>query len=79
MTFALGALLPLLPWFVAGSARAAALSLLLAGGGAVAVGGVLGHLTDGRVVRSALRQLLVVTLGSGVTFLVGKLFGTAVS
>jgi NAD(P)H-binding len=43
----------------------------LAGGAAVAIGGLLGQLTGGRWIRSALRQLGVVTLASGITFLVG--------
>lgn len=78
-TFALGALLPLLPWILAGGGQPLFLSLLVAAVGALAVGALLGRLTDGRIVRSALRQLLVVMLGAGVTFLIGKLFGVVVA
>jgi vacuolar iron transporter family protein len=79
LTFAFGALVPLLPWFITTSSSAVVSSLVLAGGAAVAIGGLLGKLTDGRWMRSALRQLLVVTLASAITFLVGRLFGTMVS
>jgi len=77
VTFGLGALLPLLPWFVSSGPRAALLSLVLAGGGALLIGGILGYLTGRRIVRSAVRQLFVITLAASVTFAVGKLFGTA--
>jgi vacuolar iron transporter family protein len=78
LTFAFGALVPLLPWFITTGFNAVVSSLVLAGGAAVAIGGLLGKLTDGRWMRSALRQLLVITLASAITFLVGKLFGTMV-
>ena len=57
----------------------AGLASLVAGAAAVAIGGLLGQLTGGRWLRSALRQLLVVALASGITFLVGSLFGATVS
>jgi VIT1/CCC1 family predicted Fe2+/Mn2+ transporter len=79
VTFALGALVPLVPWFVATGTSAIISSLALAGGAAVAIGALLGMSTGGRWLRSAMRQLLVVALACGITFLVGKFFGTAVS
>jgi VIT1/CCC1 family predicted Fe2+/Mn2+ transporter len=79
VTFALGALVPLVPWFVTTGASAVASSLVLAGAAAVAIGALLGVSTGGQWLHSAMRQLLVVALASGITFLVGKLFGTAVS
>jgi vacuolar iron transporter family protein len=79
VTFALGALVPLLPWLVAPGPQAGFISLALGVVAACCIGGVLGWLTHGRVVQSALRQLLLVALASAVTFLVGRLFGTVVS
>jgi vacuolar iron transporter family protein len=79
LTFAFGALVPLLPWFITAGSSAVVSSLVLAAGAAVAIGGLLGKLTDGRWMRSALRQLLVVTIASAITFLIGRLFGTTVS
>jgi hypothetical protein len=48
-------------------------------GAAAAIGGVLGWRTRRRVLRSAMRQVFVVSLASGLTFLVGWLLGTAAS
>ena len=79
VTFSLGALVPLLPWFVAPGPRVGIISIAAGATAACCIGGVLGWLTRGRVVRSAIRQLLVVALASAVTFLVGRLFGTVVS
>ena len=76
LTFAFGALVLLLPWLIATSSRAVVSSLVLAGGAVVAIGRLLGKLTDGRWMRSPLRQLLVVALASTITFLIGRLFGT---
>jgi VIT1/CCC1 family predicted Fe2+/Mn2+ transporter len=78
ITFAVGALVPLVPWFITTGLSAVVSSLVLAGAAAVAIGGLLGQLTGGRWIRSALRQLLVVALASGITFQVGSLFGATV-
>jgi VIT1/CCC1 family predicted Fe2+/Mn2+ transporter len=78
VTFALGALVPLVPWFITTGFSALLTSLVLTGGAAVVIGGLLGKLTGGRWMHSAMRQLLVIALTSGITFLVGKLFGTTV-
>jgi VIT1/CCC1 family predicted Fe2+/Mn2+ transporter len=78
VTFAVGARVPLVSWFITTGVSAVVSSLVLAGGAAVAIGGLLGQLTGGRWRRSALRRLLVVAMVSGITFLVGKLFGTMV-
>jgi VIT1/CCC1 family predicted Fe2+/Mn2+ transporter len=41
---------------------------------ALGIGGYLGYTTGGTIWRSALRQLLVLILGAGATFLIGHLF-----
>ena len=67
------------PHHLAPGPRAGMLSI---GAGAIAaccIGGALGWLTNGGVIRSAVRQLVVVMLASAMTFLVGRLFGIAVS
>jgi VIT1/CCC1 family predicted Fe2+/Mn2+ transporter len=78
VTFALGALVPLVPWYVTTGSHAVTGSLVLTGGAALAIGGLLGKLTGGRWMRSAIRQLVVIALAAGITFLVGRLFGTTV-
>jgi VIT1/CCC1 family predicted Fe2+/Mn2+ transporter len=79
VAFAAGALIPLLPWYLAPRPVALGASLALSGLAAIGIGGMLGHLSNHRVVRSALRQLLVVALASAVTYLVGRLFGVVAS
>ena len=73
-TFAAGALVPLLPWFLWSGTRAAVASIVLGGGAALAVGGALGFLGGRNVVWSAARQLLVLAIAAGATWGVGRLF-----
>jgi VIT1/CCC1 family predicted Fe2+/Mn2+ transporter len=75
VAFVMGALIPLLPWYLASHPVALGVSLGLSGLAALGIGGALGHLSNHRVVRSALRQLLIVALASAVTYLVGRLLG----
>jgi VIT1/CCC1 family predicted Fe2+/Mn2+ transporter len=48
-------------------------------GSAAAIGGVLGWQTRRHVMWSAMRQVFVVSLAAGLTFLVGWLLETATS
>lgn len=75
VAFAAGALVPLLPWLVAGRSVALGVSLALSGAAALVIGGALGYLSNRRVAHSALRQLFVVALASAVTYVIGRLFG----
>jgi len=79
VAFAMGALVPLLPWYIVPRPTAIAASLALSGLAAIGVGGTLGYLSNGRVTASALRQLLVVALASAVTYLIGELLGIVAS
>ena len=78
-TFAVGAFVPLAPWLVATGPKVAPISFVLGLGAAAVIGGVLGWQTRRHVLWSAMRQVLVVSLASGLTFLVGWLLGTAAS
>jgi VIT1/CCC1 family predicted Fe2+/Mn2+ transporter len=79
LTFSLGALLPLLPWFFASGRPAALSSIAIAGAGALGIGGYLGYVTSGRIVWSALRQVLLLALAAGTTYAIGLLFNTTIS
>jgi VIT1/CCC1 family predicted Fe2+/Mn2+ transporter len=79
VTFSAGAVVPLLPWFWLHGATAIAPSLGLASAAALAIGGYLGYSTNGKWAKSALRQLFVLVLAAGVTYLIGLLFHTRVS
>ncbi|MEV5509713.1 VIT1/CCC1 transporter family protein [Streptomyces orinoci] len=79
LTFALGALVVILPYlFASGTAAfAAAVSLFVLA--LAAVGAGIGVLNGRSPLRSAARQVLVGALAAGVTFGVGRLIGTSVS
>jgi VIT1/CCC1 family predicted Fe2+/Mn2+ transporter len=77
VTFALGAIVPLLPWFFGGGGKATIASVILGALAAVAVGVSLSRFTGRPAARSALRQLFITGLASGVTFLVGKAVGVS--
>jgi VIT1/CCC1 family predicted Fe2+/Mn2+ transporter len=76
--FAIGAFIPLAPWFFSSGPAAMGLSVALSALGALAIGAYLGYTTTGRRVPAALRQLLVLVLAAGATYLVGRLFHTTV-
>jgi VIT1/CCC1 family predicted Fe2+/Mn2+ transporter len=77
--FSLGAFVPLVPWFIATGVAATVVSVSLSMITALAIGGYLGYTTNGRMVRSALRQLIVLVAAAGVTFIIGHLFHANVS
>ena len=64
---------------VAEQVELAPISFVLGLVAAAAIGGVLGWQTRRHVLWSAMRQVFVVSLASGVTFLVCWLLGTAAS
>jgi VIT1/CCC1 family predicted Fe2+/Mn2+ transporter len=78
-SFALGALVPLVPWFFAGGTAAVVLSLVLAVIAAAAIGVVLSRATRRSVLFSAGRQVVILVLATGLTFGIGKLIGVSTS
>jgi vacuolar iron transporter family protein len=76
VTFAVGALVPLVPWFATGGNRAIVWSIVLGGVAALAVGAALAHFTGRPWLWSAGRQLLILALAAAVTFSIGRLIGT---
>ncbi len=75
LAFAVGALVVVLPYLVAGGTGAFVAAVVLALLGMVAVGAVIGVLNGRSPVRGAVRQVVVGTLAAGVTYLVGTLIG----
>ena len=73
ITFAIGALVPLLPYLFGFSSLPAA--LILAGIAAFTGGALVARLTDRSVFRGGLRQLLLAGAAAGVTFGLGTGFG----
>ncbi len=77
--FAVGAIVPLAPWFVTSGGVASVLSVVLTGFASLIVGAWVGRSSGGSRARTALRQLLIVIVVAAVTFGIGKLVGTAVN
>jgi vacuolar iron transporter family protein len=76
LTFALGAIVPLLPWLLATGTTATVWSVVLGGAGALAVGVALAHFTGRSWLWSAGRQLVILGIAAGVTFTIGRAIGT---
>lgn len=77
--FALGALLPLMPWFFAEGTGAVIGSVVLGTVGAAIVGGAIAVFTERSKVRTALRQVLVAAGACTATYLIGSLLGISVA
>jgi VIT1/CCC1 family predicted Fe2+/Mn2+ transporter len=75
-SFAVGALVPLVPWFFTSGGAALALSLILGALAAVVIGLALARFSARSPLRLVVRQLIVTIAAAGVTFLVGKAVGT---
>jgi VIT1/CCC1 family predicted Fe2+/Mn2+ transporter len=77
VTFAIGALIPLLPFLF--GVNNLALALALAAIAAFVGGGLVARLTDRPFLRGALRQLLLGAAAAGITFAIGSAVGAGVS
>lgn len=78
IAFAMGAILPVLPWFMAEGTGAAVASGLLGLAAAGLVGWFIGRLAERHVLRAALRQMAILVLACSATYLVGSLLGVTV-
>jgi VIT1/CCC1 family predicted Fe2+/Mn2+ transporter len=76
VTFAAGALIPLLPYLA--GLNSLALALGLAALAAFVGGGVVARLTDRPFFRGAFRQLLLGAVAAGLTYLIGHAVGSRV-
>jgi vacuolar iron transporter family protein len=72
-TFAIGALVPLLPYLLGFSSLGAA--VVLAAVAAFVGGGVVARITDRPFWRGALRQLVLAAVAAGLTYGIGRLAG----
>jgi len=77
VTFACGALIPLLPYLLGFSSLSAA--LILAAVAAFTGGGLVSRITDRPFLRGALRQLVLGGAAAGITFGIGSLFSVVAS
>ena len=78
VSFALGALAPLVPWFFGGG-RAHVLATVVVGAmAALLVGAALARFTGRSTVRSAARQLLISAVAAAITYGIGSAVGVGV-
>lgn len=77
--FLCGALLPVLPWlFGAAGLWPAAISVAIGVVTAAFVGAFIGRLAGRPITQAALRQVLIVLVACGVTYVIGQLVGVSV-
>jgi len=74
VTFAVGAAIPLVPWFLWSGNLASLVSIALAAAFTLGIGAYLGRMSGKGALVSALRQLAVVALAAGTTYFVGRIF-----
>ncbi|MBL7492734.1 VIT1/CCC1 transporter family protein [Frankia sp. AgB1.9] len=77
--FAAGALVPLAPWWFLHGVPAVVVSIALTAAASVLVGAVVARSGGRPLRRGALRQLAIILVAAGVTYSIGKLFGSTVS
>jgi VIT1/CCC1 family predicted Fe2+/Mn2+ transporter len=75
VSFSIGAVIPLMPWFFGHGDGAVIASVVLGVVAAIIVGLLLSKFTGRSPVRSALRFIALATLAAGVTYLVGRAVG----
>lgn len=73
--FAIGALIPLLPWFFVSGTPAILWTVALGAVSAFSVGAALAHFTGRSWLWSAGRQLLISAVAAGVTYTIGHVIG----
>jgi VIT1/CCC1 family predicted Fe2+/Mn2+ transporter len=77
--FSLGAVVPLMPWFVAEGRAATVASLVLGVVAAVVVGVLVGRSTGRPLSRAVVRQVLFTVIPAAITFAIGSALDVGVS
>ncbi|MBK5221972.1 MAG: VIT1/CCC1 transporter family protein [Acidimicrobiia bacterium] len=77
-SFALGAILPLIPWFIGGGDGALMASIVFGLLGAAGIGVLVGHFSGRSIPFVAARQALIATVAALVTYGIGTLVGTGI-
>ena len=79
ITFLGGAMLPVLPWIFGSGNSAKYASVAVAVFAAAIAGGAIGQQAERSKVTSAVRQVLIMLLAVGVTYIIGRLVGTTIN
>ena len=78
VAFAVGAVIPLLPWLFGHGNAAELATVILGTAAAIAVGALIARFTGKSSLRSALRQLLFAGVPAVLTYAIGNIVGVAV-
>jgi VIT1/CCC1 family predicted Fe2+/Mn2+ transporter len=79
VAFCVGAVIPLVPWLFLEGDVAVGASVLLGAIAALAIGAIIGVISERPIWFTALRQLLVGAVAGAVTYGVGSLLGVQIS
>jgi vacuolar iron transporter family protein len=79
LSFSVGAILPLFPWFFTEGTGAVIASVIIGAIAALALGAAIGVMSGRSVLGTALRQLAVAAVAAAVTFGAGSLLGVSTS
>ena len=77
LSFSVGAVVPLVPWFVGGGTAAVVASIVLGVLAALAVGAALARFTGRPVAPSAFRQLALSAIPAAITYALGSAAGVS--
>lgn len=77
--FLFGAMLPVLPWFVGEGGAAKIASIAIGVVSAAIVGAIVGRFAERSLFLSSARQVLILLVACGVTYLIGSLLDVTVS
>ena len=78
-SFAVGAVGPLVPWFLTSGSAAVLASMVVGVVMAIVVGASLAWFTGRSAIRSATRQVAIAAVAAGATYAVGSLVGVGVT
>ena len=79
LSFSVGAILPLFPWFFTEGSAAVIASVIIGAIAALALGATIGFMSGRNVWGTALRQLAVAAVAASVTYAVGSWLGVSTS
>ena len=79
VSFAIGAVIPLVPWFFAAGWGSVLASIVLGAVAALAIGAAIGYFSERSILRAAARQLLITAVAAAITFGIGRLVGVGVA
>jgi VIT1/CCC1 family predicted Fe2+/Mn2+ transporter len=79
LAFAVGAVVPLFPWFFGGGTAATVASIVLGSITALLVGAALARFTGRSVVRSSSRQFVLSAVPAAITYALGSIVGVGLN